>query len=175
VRGEQVKPSWATKTDPVKHPVRFLGHIWQQQMKIKFGAEIQFTDKEWGQLKHLKQHLGDLTQDVIEWIVDPVNWWHFCQQVRTDWKTTFTPERPHISFLLGRRGVALRVMRSKLSESGSGAEFLRKANERECRPLKSLMLAACAEDAEWLAKIAEAKTMEDLQKVRNQIMDAEQN
>src|SRR5690242_20737804 len=97
-------------------------------MKAKFClAERPFTSKEFGQLKTLRMHWGhELTHDVIQWIVDPVNWWHFCQEVRAGWKTLFVPPCPHIGFLLSRRGVALRVMRSQLSKSPEGAEFVKK-------------------------------------------------
>jgi hypothetical protein len=66
--------------------VRFLASIWQQKMQANFGVLVNLTPKEKGQLKALRLHWGDLTRDVIEWIVDPVNWWHFCQQVRTESK-----------------------------------------------------------------------------------------
>ena len=87
-------------------------------MKAKFSmAEQPLTSKEFGQLKALRLHLGDLTQPLIEWVVDPGNWWHFCQAVRAGWKTMPVPDDPNIGFLLCRRGVALRVMRSKLGGS----------------------------------------------------------
>jgi hypothetical protein len=102
-----LKPSWVTKTDPEKHPVRFLASIWQQQMKANFGvAERPMTDKEFGQLKSLRLHLGDLTREVIEWIVDPIHWWHFCQQVLKESKNHRVSEGPDIGLLLLRRGSA---------------------------------------------------------------------
>ena len=56
------------------------------------------TDKESGQLKALRLHLGDLTREVIEWIVDPVNWWHFCQQIRAESKNHMVTEHPNNRF-----------------------------------------------------------------------------
>jgi len=169
-----VKPSWITKTDPVHHPVRFLESIWQQQMKARFGAERPFTDKEWGQLKTLRLRLGDLTQPLIEWIVDPVNWWHFCQEVRAGWKTIFIPNFPAIGFLLLRRGVALRVMRIKLSNSSEGAEFVKKVEAKEYQQMKTLLVTAYAKgDPERLTKIEAAKTLTDIQKVFVEMADAD--
>jgi len=145
-------------------------------MKSKFGVERPFTDREWGQLKTLRLHLGDLTQELIEWIVDPVNWWHFCQEVRKGWKTIFIPNYPDIGFLLGRRGVALRVMRSKLSESGTNIAFVKKLDEREFQQIKNLLLAAYVQgDPGRLAKIEAAKTLEDIQKVFNEMVGASTN
>ncbi len=100
-----LKASWELKTDPEKHPVRFLGSIWQQKMIANFGvAGRSVTPKELGQLKSLRLRLGDLTREVIEWAVEPVNWWHFCQQVRAESKIHLVPDYPHCGFLLGHRG-----------------------------------------------------------------------
>ena len=58
-----MKPSWVSKTDPEKHPVRFLASIWQQQMKGKFGISVSLSGKErgkeMGRLRDLRLHLGD--------------------------------------------------------------------------------------------------------------------
>jgi hypothetical protein len=169
-----LKPSWVTKTDPEKHPVRSLASVWQQQMKANFGlAERPMTSKEFGQLKALRLHWGDLTREVVEWIVDSVNWWHFCQGVRAAWKTIFVPEYPDIGFLLSRRGVALKVMRSKLSDSTTGAEFVKKIDEKEFQQIKNLLLAAYVQgSAERLSKIETARTLEDIQKIFNGMVGA---
>ena len=136
-----MKPSWASKTDPEKHPVRFLASIWQQHMKTRFGvAGRPMTDKESGQLKALRLHLGDLTRDVIEWIVDPVNWWHFCQQIRAESKNHMVTEHPDIGLLVQRRGTALRVMRLKLSNCSAGADFLRRLDQRHYEQMRNLVL-----------------------------------
>jgi hypothetical protein len=172
LRGMAVKPSWVTKTDPVKYPVRFLGSLWQKQMGAKFStAERPLTSKEYGQLKALRLHVGDLTQALIEWVVDPLNWWQFCQAVRAGWKTIFVPEYPDIGFLLGRRGVALRVMRSKVTGTPEGAEFVKKLDEKEYHGIKSLLLAAYTRgNPERLATIEAAKTLSEIQQVFNAIV-----
>lgn len=167
-----MKPAWVTKTDPVKHPVRFLGSIWQRLMNIKFGiAEQPLTPKEYGQLKVVKQHLGDLTRDLIEWVVDPINWWYFRQEVRGRWKTLFVPERPDIGFLLKRRGVALRVMRSKLIESGTNEELVKKLDAREHQQIKDLALVYASGNSDQMAKVQAANTLPDIQQVLNEILD----
>jgi hypothetical protein len=172
-----VKPSWAAKIDSKQYPIRFLASIWQQRMKAKFPlAERSFTSKEFGQMKVLKLRVGDLTQPLIEWIVDPLNWWYFCQEVRAGWKTLFVPDYPHIGFLLGRRGVALRVMRSRLSNSADGAEFVKKLEEKEYLEIKDLLLAAyAAGNPKLAAKIDGAKTLAEMQQTFLDVISASQN
>ena len=140
-------------------------------MQANFGISVTVTPKEKGQLRNLRLHLDDLAQMVIEWVVDPVNWFSFCQQIRADWKTNFVPDYPHIGVLLKRRGSALRVMRSKLSNSDT-TSALEKTEQRLYDQIKTLLLAAYAHGKpERLAKIQSAKTLESMQKVFNEIMD----
>ena len=140
-------------------------------MEANLGISVNLTGKEWGQLKTLKEYLGDITQDVIEWIVDPVNWFFFCQQIRADWKTNFVPNYPHIGFLLARRGSALRVMRSQLSNSGASSE-LQKLEQPQYEQIKTLLLTAYAyEKPGRLAKIQAATTLADMHKVFIEILD----
>lgn len=170
--GTELKPSWASKTDPEKHPVRFLASVWQQKMKSNFGVVGSMTPKELGQLKALRLHLGDLTRELIEWIVEPVNWWHFCQQVRAESKIHLVLDYPHIGFLLGHRGTALRVMRSKLCNSGAGADLVKRLDQREYEQMKALMLAVYAEGKpERLAKIEAAKTLIEIKKLFIEMMN----
>ena len=43
----QMKPDWALKRDPQRHPVRFLAGIWQDRMATNFGrVGLQLGDKE---------------------------------------------------------------------------------------------------------------------------------
>lgn len=108
-----MKPTWITKTDPKHHPVRFLASIWQQRMKERFGISIpKFTGKEYGQLKVLIQHLGAQTPLVMDWAIDTVNWWHFCQRARSLHHLKFVPDRPEVGFLLQFRGHALYLMKA---------------------------------------------------------------
>jgi len=162
-----MKPTWITKRDPEHHPVRFLEGLWQQRMKERFGVvQAEFTSKQYGQMKSLRKHLGDLTRDVVEWTIDPVNWWHFCQQVRAENKNQQISEYPDIGLLLLRRGTALRAMRSNLTDCPAGAEFLQKLEQREYDGIKALLLAVYAKgNPERLAKIAAAKTLADMQRV----------
>jgi hypothetical protein len=143
-------------------------------MKSNFGvAGRPMTNKEFGQLKALRLHLGDLTREVVEWIADPVNWWYFCQQVRAELKINLLlPDYPHVGFLLGHRGTALRVMRSKLSDCSAGTEFIKKLDQKEYDQIKALSLAAYAEGKpERLAKIEAAKTLIEIKKVFNELVD----
>ena len=167
-----MKPDWALKRDPEHQPVRFLAGLWQQRMTGNFRvAGRQLTPKELGQLKSLRKALGDLTRELIEWMIDPVNWWHFCQQVRAESKIHLVPDYPHVGFLLGHRGTALRVMRSKLSNSIAGTEFVKKLEQREYEQTKTLALVYAEGKPERLAKIEPAKTLTYMQKVLNELID----
>jgi hypothetical protein len=167
-----LKPSWVIKTDPKKHPVRFLAGLWRQRMKERFGVhQAEFTPQQYGQLKCLRKHLGDITCDAVEWIVEPVNWWYFCQQVRAELKINLLlPDYPHVGFLLGHRGSALRAMRSKLGYSSAGAELIKKLDQKDYEQARALALVYADGTAERLAKIAEAKTLNDMRKVLNELM-----
>lgn len=109
-----MEPTWKTKTDPMQHPVRYTAKTWQSRMKESFGiANLEFTPKEYGQLKALMKHLGTLTPDVIDWALDETNWWHFSQRARAFHKLRFWPDRPQIGFLLQYRGHAMGLMNEK--------------------------------------------------------------
>jgi hypothetical protein len=168
----ELKPNWISKTDPEKHPVRFLASVWQQKMTANFGvAGRSMMPKELGQLKSLRLHLGDLTREVIEWIVDPINWWHFCQQVRAESKNHMVTAYPDIGLLLLRKGSALRVMRSKLSNCSSGADFIKKLDHKQYEQMKALALLYAKGSPERLAKIEGAKALTDIQQVFIDIVD----
>ena len=64
-------------------------------------------------------------------------------------------------------------MRSKLSASSAGTEFVKKLDEKEYHRIRGLLLALYAEgNPERLAKIEAAKTLEDIQKVFNAMVGA---
>jgi hypothetical protein len=144
-------------------------------MKGKFGISVSLSGKErgkeMGRLRDLRLHLGDLTREVIEWIVDPVNWWHLCQQSRAEAKNHRVSEYPDIGLLLLRRGSALRVMRSKLNTSLAGAEFIKKLDQKQYEQTKALALLYAEGKCKRLAKIEAAKTLTDIQQVLNELID----
>jgi hypothetical protein len=160
-----LKPSWLAKRDAQKHPVRFLEGLWQQRMRERFGVvQANFTPQQYGQMQCLRTHLGDLTRDVIEWIVEPSNWWLFCQQIRAEQKNHHVSEFPDVGVLLKRRGTALRLIRS--SNCSAGTEFVQKLEQREYDRLKALLLSTYARGKpERSAKIEAAKTLADVQRV----------
>ena len=114
--------------------------------------------------------LGDLTPDVIEWMLDPVNWWLFCQQVRAELKVHFVPDYPEVGFLLQYRGVALRLMHARLCNSIAWADFITKLEKRWCEERKKLLLVYAVGNPERLAKIYAAKTLADIELVFNEVM-----
>jgi hypothetical protein len=142
-------------------------------MKERFGpVQPEFTNQQYGQMEHLRKHLGELTRDLVELLVDPVNWWHFCHQIRAEDKHQRISNYPDIGLLLSRRGTALRAIRSKLSNSPAGAEFIKKAEQKEYDGLKALLVAVYAEGKpERLAKIEAAKTLADMQRMFIELTD----
>jgi hypothetical protein len=112
-----MKPSWVDKRDPVQHPIRFLAGLWQEKIKENFGIQQQLTPKELGQLKCLRKYLKDLTIDVVKWMLDPVNWWHFCQRAKVEHKLKFVPDRPEVGFLLQYRGHAVEIMNASTAKA----------------------------------------------------------
>ena len=76
---------------------------WRLREKAAYPAYPQITS--------LREHLGDLTQHVIETMLEPKNWFDFSQQVRVEEKLFRVPEYPNIGFLLKHRNTAVKVMR----------------------------------------------------------------
>jgi hypothetical protein len=167
-----LKPSWISKTDPVHHPVRFLARTWQQKVTERFGIpKTDFTPKHFGQLKCFMNALGDLTPDVIDWMLDSVNWWHFCQQVRAELKVRFVPDYPTVGFLLQYRGIALRLMHARLCNSIAWTDFITKLEKRWYGETKQLLLVYAQGNPEQLLKIDAAQTLTDMELMFVEVMD----
>jgi hypothetical protein len=96
-----------------------------------------------------------------------VNWWLFSHQVPVDLKIHIPLyDRPNIGFLLLYRGIALSVMRSKLIESNTGADFIKKLDQKNYESYKKLIIGLYANgNPELLAKVDAAKTLIDMQKL----------
>jgi hypothetical protein len=166
-----MKPEWELKRDPEQHPVRFLAGLWQERMKENFGVTVQLMPKELRQLKTLRKALGDLTSDVMDWMLDPVNWWHFCQQVRSDSGSHRAPDYPHVGYLLAHHGIGLKIMRSELRDSIGAADFVKKLDRRKYEETKNLALLYAEGKPERLARIEAAKTLTEIQKVFIELVD----
>ena len=169
-----LKPDWVLKRDPVHQPVRFLAGVWEQRLMENFGvAGTQLTPKELGQLKSLRKVLGDFTRDVVEWMLDPVHWWRFSQQVRTEAKLHRVPPYPHIGFLLLQHGRALRIMRWELRDSTAEGDvaFCTKLDRLRYEQWKPLVRVYADGIPERLAKIEAAKTLTDIQRVFIELVD----
>jgi|ERR1035438_9538295 hypothetical protein len=167
-----MKPDWALKRDPEQHPVRFLAAVWQQRMTANFrGIKRLLTPKELGQLKSLRKTLGDLTRDVVEWMLDPVNWWHFCQQVRSDSGSHHAPPHPHVGYLLAHYRIGLKIMRSRLQNSNAAGDFVRRVDQRHYEQMRNLVLVYADGMPKRLGKIDEAKTLTDIRRVFIEMMD----
>jgi hypothetical protein len=169
-----VIPYWVLKRDAEHYPVRFLAGLWQQRQTANFGMiGTELTPKEKRQLKSLREALGDLTQCVVEWMLNPVNWWHFCQQVRAESGLRHAPPYPHVGFLLRHHGRALRIMRRELGDSTAPADvaFCAKLDGFRYEQMKTLASVYADGIAERLAKIEGAKTLTDIQRVFIEIVD----
>ena len=135
------------------------------------GMDRPLAPKESGQLKELKKALGDLTGDVIEWMLDPVNWWHFCQQVRSDSGSHRAPDYPHVGYLLAHHGIGLKIMRSRLHNSNPAGDFVRRLDQVRYEQMKTLLLVFADGIPERLARIEAAKTLTDIQRVFIEVVD----
>jgi hypothetical protein len=170
----ELKPAWISKTDPEHYPVRFLAFIWQQRLanNPRVGG-MCWTGKQYGQLKKLREALGDFTQHVVEWMLIPENWWRFSQQVRTEGKLYRVPPDPNLGFLLAHRNRALKIMRWALHESTAPADvtFVQKLDQLRFAQMKSLVLVYADGVPEYLIKVEASKTLTDIQKLFIEIID----
>jgi hypothetical protein len=154
--------------------MRFLAGIWQQRMKEKFGIpKTDSTPQQFGQMKCLMNALGDLTRDVIEWMLDP-NWFGFCQQVRAELKVHFVEDYPEVGFLLRYRGIALRVMQSKLQGSPGWADFIQRLEKKNFEQYRNLALVYAAGNPDKLARIAAAKTSQQMETLWGEFIEDEE-
>jgi hypothetical protein len=156
-----LRSEWRLKSDPVHQPVRFLAGVWEQR------TGVQLTSKELGQLRDLRKALGEFTRDVIEWMLDPVHWWRFCQQVRAESGLHSAPPYPHVGFLLKHHGRALKYLRVELHQSSVEVHvsFCTRLDRLRFEQLKTFLLATGAATPEWQARVNAAQTLTDLQRV----------
>jgi hypothetical protein len=147
--------------------VRYLAGIWEQR------TGTHLTPKELGQLRDLRKNLGDFTRHVVEWMLDPVHWWRFCQYVQAESRLHTAPAHPHVGFLLKHHGRALNFMRSELRHSTAAADvsFCARLDQLRYNRLKSLVLVYAAGRPHWLARIDSAQTLTDLGQVFIDIVD----
>jgi len=156
-----MRPAWESNRDPEHHAVRFLAGVWEQR------TGTQLTPKELGQLRDLRKALGDFTRDVIEWMLEPVHWWRFCQQVRAESGLHSAPPYPHVGFLLKHHGRALKHLRVEVHPSTAPAHvsFCMRLDRLRFEQLKTFLLATGAATSEWQARVNAAQTLTDLQRV----------
>lgn len=139
-------------------------------MKERFGIKTSFDGKQFGQFRNLLNALGDLTPDVTDWMIDPINWRHFCQQVRADLKVYFVPVNPEVGFLLKYQGVGLRLMHGNLRESPEWADFIQRLEKNKFDQYRNLALVYAVGDSNKLAKIAASKTLNEIEAILAEMM-----
>ena len=106
-------------------------------------------------------------------MVDAVNWWHFCQQVRAESGLHHAPPHPHVGFLLRHHGRALKIMRHELQNSTAPADigFRTKLDRLRYEQWKALVLVYADGIPDRLSKIEKAKTLIDIQWVFVELVD----
>jgi hypothetical protein len=113
------------------------------------------------------------TREVIDWMLDSVNWWRFCQQVRAESGLHSAPPYPHIGFLLKQRSRVLKIMRVELGHSTVAAHvrFCTRLDQVRFVQLKTLILVYSLGRSEWLPQIDAAHTVTDLQRLFIKVVD----
>jgi hypothetical protein len=148
--------------------VPVLAALWQSRIKVSFGnVEKPLTRREFGQLKMLKERLGEATSKAIDWALS--NWGKFAAKAAAEAGTGVWPATPHIGFLLTHHGVALELQSiattaavipkgTPINPIKSAANFWTDQKDEEEKPFKPTPAQ--------LAKILEAmKTDGDLDQV----------
>jgi hypothetical protein len=165
-------PSWKTKTDPAQNPTRFLAGVWQQLIKKRIGIEQPCDGKTFGQFRNFRKALGDQALDVIEWMLDPVNWWQVCQQVRSESGSRRAPDYPHIGYLLTHKEIALKNMRCRLKTECPESDVLRKLERKQYEGFKTFLLEFYGKSVpEKLKRIEQAKTLTEIQRIFIEVME----
>jgi hypothetical protein len=86
-----------------------LEQLWRVRIETILGYDADDpTPKNFGQLKMLRQSLGDLSGEVIIWAVE--NWDDFASDAKIFAGLPSAPEFPHIGFLLTHHHVAVDLM-----------------------------------------------------------------
>jgi hypothetical protein len=97
----------ATKQKSVSSSVPALAGLWRSRVEAPFTFTKPLTPREFGQLKTLRNRLGDLTGQVMEWALN--NWGSFAPQAAIEAGSGQWPIHPHIGFLLVHHTVALKL------------------------------------------------------------------
>ena len=98
------------KEKPKLQSVQDLAHSWKSHMNVIYEIEKPLTPKEFGQLKNLRDKLGDLTGEVLDHTLK--SWPTFCDRIKLDKALSFAPSVPNIGFLLVHAGTAINLMHS---------------------------------------------------------------
>jgi len=111
-----MKPEHAEITIADRQPVIRLASFWQSCVAAKalVAPERPLSSKEMGQLKQLRNYLGEETRNVIAWAVD--NWRTFSQRARAEAGLCSHPAKPHIGFLLAHHATAINMMLTVVPE-----------------------------------------------------------
>ena len=111
-----MKPEEPHSKIPAHQTVMRLAFFWQARVTANalVAPKTPLSAKEMGQLKQLRNYLGDETINVIGWAVD--NWWTFAQRARAEAGLESHPAKPHIGFLLAHYDTAVNLMAKKVPE-----------------------------------------------------------
>ena len=88
--------------------VPVLAALWKARVKMIFNAEKPLTHREFGQLKMLRDRLGDTATEVLDWALN--NWSRFSIEATARTGLLSAPPVPHIGFLLAHYDVSISLM-----------------------------------------------------------------
>lgn len=126
-----------------------LANIWRSNVKRTFGVTPKaFTPKEFGQMKQLRNNLGELTSELIRWSIS--NWSVLCLDATASAGLPSTPNNPHIGFLLAHYANAVNLMyteaKQKAVKSAADNQFITAIDKLIALQLGQSMTIAAIDD-----------------------------
>jgi hypothetical protein len=93
-----------------------LALAWQQSVAAVFGETRKrpLSGKEIGQLKRLRNLLGEESGNVVSWAVE--NWVTFAALAEMQAGLSGSPAHPHLGFLVAHGATAVNLMAKKVPE-----------------------------------------------------------
>jgi hypothetical protein len=145
--------------------VPVLAALWQARVKMIFNAEKNPTHREFGQLKMLRDRLGDTATEAIHWALN--NWSRFSNEAKARTGLPSAPPAPHIGFLLAHYDVALSLMyaiaKSTTVKSATDLRFIGKIEQMAAelpQQLQEEISAAAKAQAEEIEKATKAAELQ---------------
>lgn len=117
-----------------------LGSLWNALMSAKYqGYEKALTKKEYGQLKQLKQKLGDKNEAAVNLAIK--DWIQFALQAKKEKGCVCVPEKPVIGFLLQNVDVIHSMLFSQIHDIKKAQEWESEKAKEEAEKEKAIAAA----------------------------------